>query len=134
MCRKCFITARGKMWDFGTGVGLFWLYVYQPIPGKYHDESRALWFLLLLLLFVFNIYVLAVVINVISSVRQVMINDQSLTKYSHLYISYTSVSILAVPNKAVFCITPTLHITPSFPFHLSNSAETPPRAPIKYHN
>ena len=47
-----------------------------------------------------------------------------------LYISNTFLSILAVPNKAVFCITPTLHVMPSFPIYLSNSAETLPRAPI----
>ena len=40
--------------------------------------------LLLLLLFVFNIYVLAVAITVISSVRQVITNDQRLTEYSLL--------------------------------------------------
>ena len=83
---------------------------------------------LLLLLFVFNIYVLAVVITVISSVRLVITNDQRLTEYSRLYISNTFLSILAVPNKAVFCITPTLHVISSFPIHLSNSVET--RAPI----
>ena len=86
--------------------------------------------LLLLLLFVFNIYVLAVVITVISSVRRVITNDQRLTEYSRLYISDTFLSILAVPNKAVFCITPTLHVIPKFPIHLSNSVETLPRAPI----
>ena len=80
--------------------------------------------LLLLLLFVFNIYVLAVVITVISSVRQVITNDQRLTKYSRLYISNTFLSILEVLNKVVFCITPTLHVMPSFPIHLPNSGET----------
>ena len=73
---------------------------------------------------------MAVVITVISSVRRVIINDQRLTEYSRLYISNTFLSILAVPNKAVFCITPTLHVIPSFPIHLSNSAETLPMAPI----
>ena len=86
--------------------------------------------LLLLLLFVFNIYILAAVTTVISSVRRVVTNDQRVTEYSRLYISNTYLSILAVPNKAVFCITPTLHVMPSFPIHLSNSAETLPRAPI----
>ena len=88
--------------------------------------------LLLLLLFVFNIYVyvLTVVITVISSVRRVITNDPRLTEYSRLHISNTFLSILAVPNKAVFCITPTLHVIPSFPIHLSNSVETLPRAPI----
>ena len=85
---------------------------------------------LFLLLFVFNIYVLAVVITVISSVRRAITNDQKLTKYSRLCISNTFLSILAVPNKAVFCITPTLHVIPSFPIHLSNTADTLPRAPI----
>ena len=73
---------------------------------------------------------MAVVITVISSVRRVITNDQRLTEYSRLYISNTFLSILAVPNKAVFCITPTLHVIPSFPIHLSNSAETLPMAPI----
>ena len=85
---------------------------------------------LFLLLFVFNIYVLAVVITVISSVRRAITNDQKLTKYSRLCISNTFLSILAVPNKAVFCITPTLHVIPSFPIHLSNTADTLPTAPI----
>ena len=66
----------------------------------------------------------------LSSARRVITNDQRLTEYSRLYISNTFLSILAVPNKAVFCITPTLHVIPSFPIHLSNSAETLPRAPI----
>ena len=83
-----------------------------------------------MLLFVFNIYVLAVVIAVISSVRRVITNDQRLTEYSRLYISNIFLSILAVPNKALFCVTPAKHVMPSFPIHLSNSAETLPRVPI----
>ena len=75
-------------------------------------------------------HVLAVVITVISSVRRVITNDQRLTEYSRLYISNTFLSILALPNKAVFCITPTLHVVPSFPIHLSNSIETLPMASI----
>ena len=63
-------------------------------------------------------------------VRRVITNDQRLTEYPRLYISNTFLSILAVPNKAVFCTTPTLHVIPSFPIHLSNSAETLPRASI----
>ena len=55
---------------------------------------------------------------------------KGITEYSRLYISNTFLSILAVPYKAVFCITPTLHVIPSFPIHLSNSAETLPRAAI----
>ena len=98
--------------------------------GVISEGLSLLLLLLLLLLFVFNIYVLAVVITVISSVRQVITNDQRLTEYSRLYISNTFLSILAVPKNAVFCITPTLHVIPSFPIHLSNSAETLPRAPI----
>ena len=78
----------------------------------------------------FNIYVLAVLITVISSFWRVTTNGQRLTEYSHLYISNTLLSILAVPNKAFFCITPTLYVMPSFPIHLSNYAETLPRAPI----
>ena len=86
--------------------------------------------LLSLLLFVFNIYALGVVITAISSFRRVLTNNQRLTEYPRLYISNTFLSILAVPNKAVFCITPKLHVIPSFPIHLSNSAETLPRVPI----
>ena len=73
---------------------------------------------------------MAVVITVIASVRRVISNDQRLTEYSRLYISNTFLSILAVPNKALFCITPTLHVILSFPIHLSNSVETLPMAPI----
>ena len=62
--------------------------------------------------------------------EQVITNDQRLTEYSRLYISNTFLSILAVPNKAVFCITPTLYVMPSFPIHLSNSVETLPMALI----
>ena len=86
--------------------------------------------LLLQSLFVFNIYTLAVAITIISSVRRAITNVQRLTEYSRLYISNNFLSILAVPNKAVLCITPTLHVMPSFPIHLSNSAETLSRAPI----
>ena len=63
-------------------------------------------------------------------VKRVITNDQKLTEYSRLYIPYTFLSILAVPNRALFCITPTLHVMPSFPIHLPNSAETLPRTPI----
>ena len=78
----------------------------------------------------FKIYVLAVVIAVIFSVRQVITNDQRLTEYSRLYTSNTFFSVRAVPTQALFCITPTLHVMPSFPIHLSNSTETLPRASI----
>ena len=64
------------------------------------------------------------------SVRRVIKNDQRLTEYSCLYISNAFLSILAVLNMALFCITPTLHVMSSFPIHLSNSAETLPRTPI----
>ena len=37
-------------------------------------------------------------------------NYQRLTGYSRLYISNTFLSILAGPKKALFCITPTLHV------------------------
>ena len=97
---------------------------YEYIRVTYHYIQY------LLLLFVFNIHTLAIVITVISSVRRVITNDQGLTEYSRLYISNTFLSILPVPNKGVFCITPTLHVMPSFPIHLSNSAETLPRARI----
>ena len=86
--------------------------------------------LLLLSSFVFKIYVLAVVITVISFVSRVITNDQRLTEYSLLYISNAFLSILAVPTKALFCITPILHVMPSFPIHLSNLAETLLRVPV----
>ena len=73
---------------------------------------------------------MTVVIIVISSVRRIITNDQRLSEYSRLYISNNFLSILAVPNKALFCITPTLYVMPSFPIHLSNPAETLPSAPI----
>ena len=60
----------------------------------------------------------------------IITNDQRLTEYSRLYISNTFLSIFAVSNKVVFCITLTSHVIPSFPIHLSNSVETLPRAPI----
>ena len=85
--------------------------------------------LFLLLLFVFKIYVLAVIFT-ISSVSRVVANYQRLTEYSLLYICSTFLSILAVPNKALFCITPTLHVAHSFPIDLSRCPETPPRASI----
>ena len=83
--------------------------------------------IIIITLFVFNIYVL---ITLISSVKRVITNKQKLTEYSRLYISNIFLSILIVPNEALFCITPTLHVMPSFPIHLSNSTETFPRAPI----
>ena len=46
------------------------------------------------------------------------------------YISNTFFKILVVPSKAVFCITPTLFVIPSFPIHPSNSFVALPRAPI----
>ena len=64
-----------------------------------------------------------------SSVRRVITNDQRLTELS-LHISNTFLNILGVPNKAVFCITPTLSGIPNFSIHLSNPLVTLPRAPI----
>ena len=86
--------------------------------------------LLLSLLFFFNVYVLAVAITVNSSVRQVITNDQRLTEYSRLYTFNTFLRFFAVPNKELFCITTALHVMPSFPIHLSNSAGILSRAPI----
>ena len=65
-----------------------------------------------------------------SSVRRVITNDQRLTELSLLHISNTFLNILAVPNKAVFCITPTLSGILSFSIHLSNPLVTLLRAPI----
>ena len=85
---------------------------------------------LLLLLFVFIIYVMTVVVTVISSVSRVTTKDRRITEYSRLYIFSVFLSILTVHNNAGFCITPSLHVMPSFPIHLLNSAEKLPRAPI----
>ena len=111
-------------------ISAFNLYLTQKVTRSLLASLGPRALLLLLLLFVFNIYVLVVVITVISSVRRVITNDQRLTEYSRLYISNAFLSILAVPNKTLSCITPILHVMPSFPIHLSNSAETLPRAPI----
>ena len=60
-----------------------------------------------LILLVFMFWLL---FTVISSVRWVTTNDQRITEYPRLYIYNTFLSILAVPNKALSCITPTLHV------------------------
>ena len=60
--------------------------------------------LLSLLLLVFNIYVQAVVITIISSFRRVITNDQRLAEYSCLYMSNTFLSIFAVSSKALFSL------------------------------
>ena len=92
--------------------------------------EKLLLLLLLLLLFAFNIYILVAVITVISSVRRVIKNSKKLKEYSRLYIFNTFLSIQAVSNKEIFCITPTLHVMPRFPIHLSNSAKTLSSTPI----
>ena len=71
---------------------------------------------------------LAVVITVISSCLFLLLSR--LTEYFHLYISNTFPSIIPVPKEALFCITQILHVMHSFPIHISNSAERPPRTPI----
>ena len=55
-----------------------------------------------LILFVFMFWLLF--ITVISAVRWVTTNDQKITGYPRLYISNTFLSILAVPNKALFAL------------------------------
>ena len=72
----------------------------------------------------------AVVIAVSSAIRRVITNDQRLIEFAISYISSTFLKILAVPNKAAFCITPTLHVIPNFSTQLSNSLVIHPRAPI----
>ena len=62
--------------------------------------------------------------------RRVITNDRRLTELCLLHISNTFLNILAVPNKATFCITPTWSGIPSFSIHLSNPLVTLPRAPI----
>ena len=57
---------------------------------------------------------MAIIVVVISSVRRVITNDQGLTGWSLLYISSTFLNIFAVPNNAVFCITPTSFVIDSF--------------------
>ena len=69
-------------------------------------------------------YVLAVVIDFISSVRRVITNDQRLTEYSRLYISNTFLSILVVPNRTLFCITPILHVMSRFLIRFSSELAT----------
>ena len=64
--------------------------------------------IIIIIIIEFQHDVLAVVITVFSSVRRVITNDQRLTELSLLHISNIFLNVLAVPNKAVFCITPTL--------------------------
>ena len=103
--------------------------------GMFHSTFTSLVFFIIIIIIIiiiikFQQNVLAVVIAVFSSLRRVITNDQRLTELSLLHISNTFLNILAVPNKAVFCITPTLNGIPSFPTHLSNPLVTLPRAPI----
>ena len=58
-------------------------------------------------------------IAIISSVRQVITNEQRLTEWSLLYISNKFLNNLEFPNNAVLCITPTWYIIPSFSIHIS---------------
>ena len=51
------------------------------------------------------------------------------TQWSLLITSNTFLNILAVPNNAAYCITPTLYIIPNVTIHLLNSFVTFPRAP-----
>ena len=78
----------------------------------------------------FNVMFWPVVIAAISSVRRVITNDQKLAEWSPLYISNTFLNIFAVRNNAVFCISPTFLVIPSYSIHLSNSFVTLPRVSI----
>ena len=73
---------------------------------------------------------MAVVIVFIYSVRQVITNDQTLAAWSLIYIFDTFLNMLAFPNNAVFCITPTLYLIPSFSIHLSRFFVTLPGEPV----
>ena len=88
--------------------------------------------IIIIIIIIFHIKhcVVAVVIAVSSAVRRVITNDQRLIEFALSYISSTFLKILAVPNKAAFCITPTLHVIPNLSIHLSNSLVIHPRAPI----
>ena len=85
---------------------------------------------LLLLLFALRFMFWLLLLPSFLLLVRIITNDQRLAEYSRLYISNAFLSILAVPNKVVFWITPALHVMPSFPIHLSNSAETLPRSII----
>ena len=75
-------------------------------------------------------YLLAVIIAVTSFFKRVIRNDQGLTERSLLYIFNIFLNMFAVPNNAVFCITPTLYFLPSFLIHLLNSFLTLPKGSI----
>ena len=47
-----------------------------------------------------------------------------------LQVSNTFLTILAVPNNAVFCTCPVLKLIPIFSIHLSNSFDAAPSVPI----
>ena len=64
------------------------------------------------------------------SVRRVITNDRRLKELYLPHMSNTFLNVLAVPNKAVFCIIPTLSVIPSCSIHLSNPLVTLPSRPI----
>ena len=69
-----------------------------------------------------------------TSARRVITNNQGLTGWLSslffIHMSKTLLRILAVPNKAVFCISIVMHGILRLSVHFSNSFETLPRAPI----
>ena len=67
---------------------------------------KITYLLLVVVLLVVKNNVLAVVIDLIDSVRQVITNEQRLTERSLLHISNTFLNILKASNNAAFCITP----------------------------
>ena len=61
--------------------------------------------------------------------RAIANGQRSFVSFLLLQLSNSFLRILAVPNKAVFCNSPVLIVTPSFSSHASNLLLTTPSAP-----
>ena len=61
--------------------------------------------------------------------RAIANGQKSFVSFLLLQLSNSFLRILAVPNKAVFCNSPVLIVTPSFSSHASNFLLTTPSAP-----
>ena len=61
--------------------------------------------------------------------RAIANGQRSFVSFLLLQLSNSFLRILAVPNKAVFCKSPVLIVTPSFSSHASNLLLTTPSAP-----
>ena len=88
---------------------VFWIYLWITTLEKFIIFTIFIVIIIIgtiiiiiIIIIIIVIIIIIIVITVISSVRRVITNDQRLTEYSRLYISNTFLSILAVPNKAVF--------------------------------